>query len=55
MVEETVVKGRVITELLRGGVIQGGGNIGRMIETQLKKDSGEEDNGTLRLKARARG
>jgi len=55
VVEETVVKGRVITELLRGGVIQGGGNIGRMIETQLKKDSGEEDNGTLRLKARARG
>ncbi|CAN9367810.1 unnamed protein product [Alternaria alternata] len=55
VVEETVVKGRVITELLRGGVTQGGGNIGRMIETQLKKDSGEEDNGTLRLKARARG
>jgi leucyl-tRNA synthetase len=55
VVEETVIRGRVITELLRGGVMQGGGNIGRMVETQLKKDSGEEDSGTLRLKARARG
>ncbi|KAI4631317.1 hypothetical protein J4E83_002848 [Alternaria metachromatica] len=55
VVEETVVRGRVITELLRGGVMQGGGNIGRMIEAQLRKDSGEEDSGTLRLKARARG
>jgi len=55
VVEETVVRGRVITELLRGGVMQGGGNIGRLIEAQLRKDSGEEDSGTLRLKARARG
>jgi leucyl-tRNA synthetase len=54
VVEETLVKGRVITELLRGGVMQGGGNIGRMVEAQLKKDTGEEDTG-LRLKARARG
>ena len=55
VVEETVIRGRVITELLRGGVMQGGGNIGRMIETQLMKDNGEEDSGTLRLKARVRG
>jgi leucyl-tRNA synthetase len=54
VIEETLVKGRVITELLRGGVMQGGGNIGRMVETQLRKDRGEEDGG-LRLKARARG
>jgi leucyl-tRNA synthetase len=54
VVEETLVKGRVITELLRGGVIKGGGNIGRMVEAQLNKDTGEEDTG-LRLKARARG
>jgi leucyl-tRNA synthetase len=56
VVEETVVKGRVILELLRGGVRQGGGNIGRMIEAQVKRDRGEEeDTGVLRLKARARG
>jgi leucyl-tRNA synthetase len=54
VVEETLVKGRVIAELLRGGVVQGGGNIGRMVEAQLRKDSGEEDTG-LKLKARARG
>ncbi|KAE8858759.1 hypothetical protein PTNB73_08239 [Pyrenophora teres f. teres] len=55
VVEETLVGGRVITELLRGGVMQGGGNIGRMVEAQLKRESGEEENGGLRLKARARG
>jgi leucyl-tRNA synthetase len=57
VVEETFVKGRVVVDLLRGGVMQGGGNIGRMVETQLKKDRGEdeEDGGGLRLKARARG
>lgn len=55
VVEETLVRGRVITELLRGGVMQGGGNIGRMVEAQLKRESGEESDGMLRLKARARG
>jgi leucyl-tRNA synthetase len=55
VVEETLVKGRVITELLRGGVMQDGRNIGRMVEAQIKKDSGEADDGRLRLKARARG
>jgi leucyl-tRNA synthetase len=56
VVDETVVRGRVIVELLRGGVRQGGGNIGRMIEAQVKRDRGEEeDTGVLRLKARARG
>jgi leucyl-tRNA synthetase len=55
VIEETLVKGRVITELLRGGVMQGGGNIGRMVEAQLKKDSGQKEEGGLRLKARARG
>ncbi|KAI1531803.1 Suc-Fer-like domain containing protein [Pyrenophora tritici-repentis] len=34
VVEETLVGGRVITELLRGGVMQGGGNIGRIVEAQ---------------------
>ncbi|RMZ67103.1 hypothetical protein GMOD_00000981 [Pyrenophora seminiperda CCB06] len=57
VVEETVVRGRVIMELLRGGVMQGGGNIGRMVEAQLKRESGEEEesDGGLRLMARARG
>lgn len=55
VVQETLVQGRVVTELLRGGVTQSGGNIGRMIEAQIKKGSGEEDDGRLRLKARARG
>lgn len=53
VLEETVVKGRVVGELLRGGVMQGGGNIGRIVETQLKVERGEEQ-GTLRLRPRAR-
>lgn len=55
LVEETFVRGRVITELLRGGVMQDGRNIGRVVEAQMKKESGEEDDGVLKLKARARG
>lgn len=55
VVEETLTRGRVITELLRGGVMQGGGNIGRMVEAQLKRESGQENDGGLKLKARARG
>ncbi|KAF1938485.1 hypothetical protein EJ02DRAFT_505414 [Clathrospora elynae] len=55
VVEETLVKGRVVAELLRGGVTQNGGNIGRMVEAQLEKDRGNEDGeGELRIKARAR-
>ncbi|EUC48990.1 hypothetical protein COCMIDRAFT_85869 [Bipolaris oryzae ATCC 44560] len=55
LVEETFVKGRVVTELLRGGVMQDGRNIGRVVEAQMKRDSGGEDSGVLKLKARARG
>ncbi|KAH7392963.1 Sucrase/ferredoxin-like-domain-containing protein [Pyrenochaeta sp. MPI-SDFR-AT-0127] len=54
LVEETIVQGRVVVDLLRGGVTQGGGNIGRTIEAQLKKDRGEDDAGGLKLKPRAR-
>lgn len=54
VVEETLVKGRVIVELLRGGVVQGGGNVGRMVEKQLKEDSGETEDGGLKLRPRAR-
>lgn len=55
IVEETLVNGRVITDLLRGGVTQDGGNIGRIVEAQMKRESGEEEDRGLRLKARARG
>lgn len=55
VVEETVVKGRIVGELLRGGVTQGGGNIGRLVEAQLRAQRGEgEDEGKLRLRPRAR-
>jgi hypothetical protein len=55
LVEETVVRGRVVVELLRGGITMEGGNIGRMVEAQLAEERGEGDGGGLRLKARARG
>jgi hypothetical protein len=54
VVEETVVKGRVIVEFLRGGVTMEGGNIGRMVEAQLASERGEDVVGVLKLKARAR-
>lgn len=54
VVDETVVKGRVVGELLRGGVTQGGGNIGRIVEAQIRSERGEEDTGKLRLRPRAR-
>ncbi|KAJ8118948.1 hypothetical protein OPT61_g162 [Boeremia exigua] len=55
VIEETVVQGRVVGELLRGGVIHGGGNIGRIVEAQLKAERGEEEvPGRLRLRPRAR-
>lgn len=53
IVGETLVRGRVIAELLRGGVMQDGRNIGRVVEAQMKKENGEGE-GTLRLKAKAR-
>ena len=55
IVEETIIKGRVVGDLLRGGIMQDGGNIGRMVEAQLKKESGGgEGVGMLKLKPRAR-
>ncbi|KAF1926728.1 uncharacterized protein M421DRAFT_422329 [Didymella exigua CBS 183.55] len=54
VVEETVIKGRIVGDLLRGGVMQGGGNIGRIVEAQLKAERSEEDQGKLRLRPRAR-
>jgi (2Fe-2S) ferredoxin len=55
VVEETVVQGRVVVELLRGGITVEGGNVGRMVEAQLARERGEDGDGGLRLKARARG
>ncbi|KAH7089614.1 Sucrase/ferredoxin-like-domain-containing protein [Paraphoma chrysanthemicola] len=55
VVEETIVKGRVVVELLRGGILTGGGNVSRMVEEQLARERGEDVTGELKLKARARG
>ncbi|KAF1363984.1 hypothetical protein EJ07DRAFT_162514 [Lizonia empirigonia] len=52
VVEETLVRGRVVGELLRGGVVRGGGNLGRMVEAQIR-GTGEGEQG-LRLRPRAR-
>lgn len=55
VVEETITKGRIVGELLRGGVMQGGGNIGRIVEAQLKAERGEDEGaGKLRLRPRTR-
>ncbi|KAF2688515.1 hypothetical protein K458DRAFT_293568 [Lentithecium fluviatile CBS 122367] len=52
VVEETLVKGRIITELFRGGITREGRMLGRMLEEQIKREGGEE--GGLKLKPRAR-
>lgn len=49
LVEETVVTGKVVVELLRGGVTRGGGSLGREVE---KNDEGIL--GALKLRPRAR-
>lgn len=54
LVEETVVRGRVVGDLLRGGVMQDGRNVGRVVEAQVKAERGEEETGRLRLRPRAR-
>ena len=53
VIEETIVKGRIIQDLFRGGVGRGGVNLGRLLEEQIKRDQGD-DEGSLRLKPRAR-
>ncbi|KAF2183953.1 hypothetical protein K469DRAFT_689695 [Zopfia rhizophila CBS 207.26] len=49
IVEETIIGGRVIRELFRGGITSEGGNLGRMLEEQEKGD------GALKLKPKMRG
>ncbi|KAF2878509.1 Sucrase/ferredoxin-like-domain-containing protein [Massariosphaeria phaeospora] len=55
IVEETVVQGRIISELFRGGVRSGGGDLGRELEAQMKREKGEEEEGRLALKPKKRG
>ncbi|KAH9882889.1 hypothetical protein J1614_000255, partial [Plenodomus biglobosus] len=55
LVEETLGRGRVVVELLRGGVMQGGGNLGRLVEAQIKRDGGGDGDEGLKLRPRARG
>ncbi|KAH8712207.1 hypothetical protein GQ44DRAFT_742587 [Phaeosphaeriaceae sp. PMI808] len=52
VVEETIVKGRVILDLLRGGITSSGESVGMMLKGQLARDIGED--GGLKLKPRAR-
>ncbi|KAJ4287572.1 hypothetical protein N0V90_012275 [Kalmusia sp. IMI 367209] len=53
VVEETVVKGRIIADLLRGGITQSGGNVARMLEAQMQAEKGEDVGLKLRPRARA--
>ena len=48
VVRETVVRGRVVMELLRGGITGEGGDVARMVEPREVKEG-------LRLRPRARG
>ena len=53
IIEETIMKNRIIADLFRGGITQNGANLGRMLEEQIGKAKG--DDGALKLKPRARG
>ncbi|KAF2121212.1 Sucrase/ferredoxin-like-domain-containing protein [Lophiotrema nucula] len=52
IVEETIVSGRIIADLFRGGITKEGANLGRMLEEQMAKEKGED--GGLKLKPKAR-
>jgi hypothetical protein len=53
VIEETIIKGRIIQDLFRGGVGRGGVNLGRRLEEQIKRDRGDEEV-VLRLRPRPR-
>ncbi|PVI03902.1 hypothetical protein DM02DRAFT_640304 [Periconia macrospinosa] len=61
VVEETLIKGRVIGELLRGGVLEDGRDLARVLEARVKGEEkegegeGEGEERKLRLRPRARG
>ncbi|KAF2710687.1 hypothetical protein K504DRAFT_480820 [Pleomassaria siparia CBS 279.74] len=54
IIEETILGGRLVADLFRGGITMGGVNLGRVLEEQLKRDNGGEKDAGLRLKPRAR-
>jgi hypothetical protein len=54
IVGETVVEGRVVGDLFRGGVGMGGRDLGREVEAQIKREKGAEDEEGLRLRPKAR-
>ncbi|KAF2640722.1 hypothetical protein P280DRAFT_451636 [Massarina eburnea CBS 473.64] len=54
IVQETIVNGNIVADLFRGGIGQGGINMGHALEAQLKRDRGESDEGGLKLRPRAR-
>ncbi len=43
LVEETLVQGRAVLELLRGGIIKGGGDVGRLVEKERKSEKWREE------------
>lgn len=51
VVEETVVKGRVVVDLLRGGILEDGGSLARKVEGQM---AGKDEDRRLKLRPRAR-
>jgi (2Fe-2S) ferredoxin len=53
IVEETIINGRIIADLFRGGISQKGDNLGRVLEEQLKRDGAVEE-GALKLKPKPR-
>jgi hypothetical protein len=52
IVEETMIRGRIIADLFRGGISQKGDNLGQVLEQQLRPASGDE--GALKLKPKSR-
>ena len=53
IVRETMVNGRIVGDLFRGGVTASGVDLGRVVEAQLKIED-EEAGGGLKLKPKAR-
>ncbi|KAF2471143.1 uncharacterized protein BDR25DRAFT_285575 [Lindgomyces ingoldianus] len=54
IIEETILRGRVIGELLRGGITGDGGSLGRLVEEQVKRDEGGKGSLWERLRLRPR-
>ncbi|KAF2826140.1 hypothetical protein CC86DRAFT_466924 [Ophiobolus disseminans] len=54
LVGETVVGGRVVRDMVRGGRMAGGGDLGRGVEGMEREEKGEDGKGGLRLEPRDR-